>query len=92
MSANFGATDNTVEQYLNFYPYQQWLVVVNSIISSVVFLLVAYVAIMYVRKLQEKGMMLYLITLSLLSQAMYLCISWTKLVSYWAIEQRSSSI
>lgn len=47
--------------------------------------MVAFVALAYVRKLQEKGMMFYLIGLIMVSQAIYLCISWTVLVSYWDI-------
>ena len=49
------------------------------------FILVAFVAFVYVRKLQERGMMMYLVGLTLVSQAVYLCISWTVLFSYWDV-------
>ena len=74
-----------MDEYLRFQYYQEWLVIINTAISSIVFVIVAFISLAYVRKLQEKGMMLYLVGLILVSQAIYLCTSWTVLVSYWDI-------
>jgi hypothetical protein len=41
----------TIDEYLRFQYYQEWLVIVNTLVSSIVFIAVAFVALVYVRKL-----------------------------------------
>jgi len=90
MSIIGSTTEQSYGEYLQFQPYQKWLSVVNTVISSGVFVAVAFVAFAYVRKLKERGMMMYLIGLILVSQAIYLCISWSALSSYWWIAEQNN--
>ena len=76
------ADDVTNNNFVQFKTYQDYLVATSSSISTLVLLFVVFIAIVFVRKLPEKGMMAYLICLVFFSQLLYLCIGWTVTFSY----------
>lgn len=64
-TTNVGIT--TTDDYMSYYQYQKWLVLINTVISSIVFGLLAFLAVAYVRNLKEKGMMVYLVGMIMIS-------------------------
>ena len=78
--------------YVDFKKFNIALTWLNSVFALIVCLVAMYIAFFYVRKLPEKGFLMYLLILSLISEGLFLSNNFVMGMSYTNVESNIKEI